>query len=301
MDMSINYPTLAHFRHFRHLRHFSSLFTNDYQISTNSYVRIYKLFMQNKPNFPHFSPKNDDFTKNKPNSNPIQTQFNPIQSQLKPKQTQFKANQTQFSSPVQTQRQAFLANQISMVDLPLGRSKQTVTSRPSAYQAWLCNCSNFFTRRNLTGLLLAISLGRVGKLLFIRTVNRVVSNGALKVIRPPCFSIFVSSLAAQYRAISLCFIQSRLSYRAWILLNTSLKILKPISSPLKYRPGQWQTIIVGSPLSMTCGSRPPLRSSVMHLSAEPGFSPSQPPNQSPVQPMMETTHFGSSPSRPEAY
>jgi hypothetical protein len=40
--------------------------------------------MQNKPNFPHFSPKNDDFTKNKANSNPIQTQFNPIQSQFNP-------------------------------------------------------------------------------------------------------------------------------------------------------------------------------------------------------------------------
>jgi len=54
---------------------YQRLFTNDYQISTNSYVRIYKLFMQNKPNFPHFSPENDDLTKNKANSNPIQTQF----------------------------------------------------------------------------------------------------------------------------------------------------------------------------------------------------------------------------------
>jgi len=34
--------------------------------------------MQNKPNFPHFSPKNDDFTKK--------------QTQFKPKQTQFWAN-----------------------------------------------------------------------------------------------------------------------------------------------------------------------------------------------------------------
>jgi len=37
--------------------------------------------MQNKPNFPHFSPKNDDFTKNKPNSNPIKAKTNPIQTQ----------------------------------------------------------------------------------------------------------------------------------------------------------------------------------------------------------------------------
>jgi len=46
--------------------------------------------MQNKPNFPCFSPENDDLRKNKPNSNPIQTQFNPIQTQFKPKQTQTK-------------------------------------------------------------------------------------------------------------------------------------------------------------------------------------------------------------------
>ncbi len=30
---------------------YKRLFINDYQISTNSYVRIYKLFMQNKANF----------------------------------------------------------------------------------------------------------------------------------------------------------------------------------------------------------------------------------------------------------
>jgi len=42
---------------------------------TKDYVRIYKLFMQNKANFMRFSPKNDDFTKKqsqfKPNSKPI--------------------------------------------------------------------------------------------------------------------------------------------------------------------------------------------------------------------------------------
>ncbi len=54
---------------------YQRLFTNVYQISTKEYVRNYKQIMQNKPNFPHFSPKNDDFTKNKANSNPIQTQF----------------------------------------------------------------------------------------------------------------------------------------------------------------------------------------------------------------------------------
>ena len=42
--MSIENPTLAHFRHF------SSLFTNDIR-STKDYVRNYKLFLQNKANF----------------------------------------------------------------------------------------------------------------------------------------------------------------------------------------------------------------------------------------------------------
>jgi hypothetical protein len=79
---------------------------------TKDYVRIYKLFMQNKANFPHFSPKNDDFRKNKPNSKPIQTQFKPKQTQFKPKQTQFnpkqtqfKANQTQFQTPLWVPKQ----------------------------------------------------------------------------------------------------------------------------------------------------------------------------------------------------
>jgi len=68
-------PTLAHFKHF------SSLLTNDYQISTKEYVRIYKQIMQNKPIFPIFHPKTPISRKNKPNL------------------TQFKANQTQFYHP----------------------------------------------------------------------------------------------------------------------------------------------------------------------------------------------------------
>jgi hypothetical protein len=54
---------------------------------TKDYVRIYKPFMQNKPNFMRFSPENDDFTKK-------QTQLKPKQSQFNPKQSQFKANFT---------------------------------------------------------------------------------------------------------------------------------------------------------------------------------------------------------------
>jgi len=63
------YPTLAHFRHLSHFRHFKhSSTTVEIALQISS-------FLTNKPNFPHFSPKNDDFTKNKPNSNPIQSQF----------------------------------------------------------------------------------------------------------------------------------------------------------------------------------------------------------------------------------
>jgi len=62
-------------------------------------VRQIRLFMQNKPNFPHFLPENDDFAKKqsqfKANSNPIKANFGPkirgakpIQSQTKPIQTQ---------------------------------------------------------------------------------------------------------------------------------------------------------------------------------------------------------------------
>jgi len=74
--------------------------------STKDYVRNYKLFMQNKPNFRKSQmnvtdllrmdyEKKDTWSggKNKPNSKPIQSQFkpnsNPIQTQYKPKQSQF--------------------------------------------------------------------------------------------------------------------------------------------------------------------------------------------------------------------
>ena len=50
------------------------------QSSTNvENIRQIRLFMQNKPNFPQFSPENDDLTQKqtqyKPNSKPKQTQF----------------------------------------------------------------------------------------------------------------------------------------------------------------------------------------------------------------------------------
>jgi len=55
-------------------------------------IRQINLFMQNKPNFPHFSAENDDFIKK--------------QTQFKAKQTQFKANFGSIlpvANPIQTQ------------------------------------------------------------------------------------------------------------------------------------------------------------------------------------------------------
>ena len=63
---------------------YQRLLTNDYQISTNSYVRIYKLFMQKKANFMRLSPEIAVFTKK-------QSQFKANLSQNKPNLTQFKA------------------------------------------------------------------------------------------------------------------------------------------------------------------------------------------------------------------
>jgi hypothetical protein len=55
-------------------------------------IRQINLFMQNKPNFPHFSPKNDDFTEKqtqfKANSNPIKANFGPKIGVAKPIQSQ---------------------------------------------------------------------------------------------------------------------------------------------------------------------------------------------------------------------
>ena len=85
--MDIENTTLAHFRHF------SPLFTNLPSTPVKN-VRQIRLFMQNKPNFPHFSPENDDFTKKqtqfKPNTKPIQTQSKPILGQYQGWQSQTK-------------------------------------------------------------------------------------------------------------------------------------------------------------------------------------------------------------------
>jgi len=48
-------------------------------------IRQIRLFMQNKPNFPHFPLKNKDFTEK-------QTQFKPNQSQFQPKNEGIKPN-----------------------------------------------------------------------------------------------------------------------------------------------------------------------------------------------------------------
>ncbi|HIJ54305.1 MAG TPA: hypothetical protein HPP66_14320, partial [Planctomycetes bacterium] len=98
---SIENQTLAHFRHF------SSLFTNFPSTTVVSALQIAH-FMQNKPNFQKdqmnvnmvltvdYEKKTlGERGKNKPNSNPIQTQSNPIKANKMPKQTQYKPKQTQ--------------------------------------------------------------------------------------------------------------------------------------------------------------------------------------------------------------
>jgi len=50
---------------------------------TKEFVRIYKLFMQNKANFTRFSPENDDLTKNKPNLSQNKPNSKPIYRKAK--------------------------------------------------------------------------------------------------------------------------------------------------------------------------------------------------------------------------
>ncbi len=86
--MSIENPTLAHFRHF------SSLFTNLPSTSVEDPLQI-NLFMQNKPNFQksqmnvnlcltkNYENKSDwTIGQNKPNSNPIKPNFQKAQMNI---------------------------------------------------------------------------------------------------------------------------------------------------------------------------------------------------------------------------
>jgi hypothetical protein len=88
--MNINNPTLAHFRHF------SPLFTNFPTTNVEKPLQIRPFLCKTNPIFRIFRLKSMISLKNKPNSNPIQTQTKPIlsqnglyQSQTKPKQTQY--------------------------------------------------------------------------------------------------------------------------------------------------------------------------------------------------------------------
>ncbi len=103
--MSIENPTLAHFRHF------SSLLTNEIR-STKDYVRSYKLFLQNEPKFRKSQMSLSDLLireyeqmdtwsigKNEPKTNPNEPKTNPIKANKMPKQTQFKPKQTQSPRP----------------------------------------------------------------------------------------------------------------------------------------------------------------------------------------------------------
>jgi hypothetical protein len=59
-------------------------------------------FMQNKANFPYFSPGNEDYAKKQTQFKAKQTQFWANIKGVKAKQTQFKPKQTQFIERVKT-------------------------------------------------------------------------------------------------------------------------------------------------------------------------------------------------------
>ena len=96
--MSIENPTLAHFRHF------SSLFTKLPSTTVENSLQITPFYAkqsqfqkrQNEHNFRHDKILRDFIPltgpKNKPNSKPIQTQFNPKQTQFKPNKAKNKPN-----------------------------------------------------------------------------------------------------------------------------------------------------------------------------------------------------------------
>ena len=96
--MSIEKPTLAHFRHF------SSLLTNFPSTTVEKALQITPFYAKQTQSQVGRNQRKLFFDKyirilgqlviqtNKAKTNPIQTQFNPIQTQLKPKQSQFKAN-----------------------------------------------------------------------------------------------------------------------------------------------------------------------------------------------------------------
>ncbi len=76
-------------------------------ISTNSYVRIYKQIMQNKPKVKYAKINLSSFVTMKyvqvrhlviQTNKPKQTQFKPKQTQFKPNLSQNKANQSQFQA-----------------------------------------------------------------------------------------------------------------------------------------------------------------------------------------------------------
>ncbi|HIJ53067.1 MAG TPA: hypothetical protein HPP66_07920, partial [Planctomycetes bacterium] len=146
--------TLAHFRHF------SSLFTNFSSTTVVSALQIAH-FMQNKPNFQNaqmnvnkvLSKDYENKTlgergKNKPNSNPIQTQSNPIKANKMPKQSQYKPK----TNPICSE----LVEPISKAKNMLGRTEPTKRMRnfranllPEPFRLPSCLHISVFEYRNI--------------------------------------------------------------------------------------------------------------------------------------------------------
>jgi hypothetical protein len=84
--MSIENPTLAHFRHF------SSLFTHFPSTPVENVRQITPFYAKQSQFYAFFARKRRFHEK----TNPIQTQLKPIQSQFKPNKAKNKPNQTQL-------------------------------------------------------------------------------------------------------------------------------------------------------------------------------------------------------------
>jgi hypothetical protein len=76
-----------------HCAQYANLNTHHEKDSTNKFVRNFQQIMQNEPNFHHFSPKNNDSTKKRTQTNPILAKNLPLRGRwfimrIKPIRTQ---------------------------------------------------------------------------------------------------------------------------------------------------------------------------------------------------------------------
>jgi len=158
--MSIENPTLVHFRHFRSLLN-NEIRNTQYEIrSTKDYVRNYKQNMQNKANFQKSQmnvsngltmnyEQMDTWSggKNKPNSKPIQTQF---KANSNPIQTQYKPNSNPISSPQTAIFTQFIINELRTMNYELITNKANFKAEYCLMIILLYCISAYFIRKSRT-------------------------------------------------------------------------------------------------------------------------------------------------------